>query len=270
MRRTRRRTCAVPFLAAIVLALCMFAAATVATAQTASTQPPLKSVHVDLNDTAALRAGAMHFMHQCLACHSLQGARFQELAAALELTPEQIQSRINVSGLGLYDTITSPMPAQIATQYLGVAPPDLTNEAGLRGADWLYTYLTSFYVDPARPTGVNNVVFHNVAMPDVFAGLQGLQSPVTQSGYRNGQRMPIAVGVKPLTHGSLSAAEFDRMAKELVTFLYYISNPHEQRSHAIGVWVLAVIGLWTILAYWIYRLFWRDVTRPSGPRWWSR
>ena len=57
----------------------------------------------------------------------------------------------------------------------GVAPPDLTNVARVRGADWLYTYMRTFYEDPSRPYGVNNKVFDSVGMPNVLVGLQGRQ-----------------------------------------------------------------------------------------------
>lgn len=259
----------VRLLIATALAVGLLSVAVVASAQKADTEPPLRHMQVNLNDTAALRSGAMYFTHQCAACHSLQGARYSDLAAPLELSREQIQSRINISGRSVLETIATPMPAALAKSYFGVVPPDLTVEVRRRGVDWLYTYLTSFYVDPSRPTGANNVVFHNVAMPNVFAGLQGLQKPVTKSGYRNGHEATIAVGVKPLTQGSMTPAQFDQVARNLVTFLYYVAYPHEQLSHAIGFWILIATAVWIILAYLVYRLFWRDVVKPHGPRWWS-
>jgi ubiquinol-cytochrome c reductase cytochrome c1 subunit len=67
--------------------------------------------------------------------------------------------------------------------WFGATPPDLTilararGEAGNAGAgaDWLYTYLRSFYRDENRPTGWNNTVFENVGMPHILYGLQGQQ-----------------------------------------------------------------------------------------------
>ncbi|MGH8111396.1 MAG: cytochrome c1 [Rhodanobacteraceae bacterium] len=252
-----------------LLAICALGIAGAASAQPANTVPPLKHIQVNLNDTAALRTGAIYFMHQCAACHSLQGLRFQELAKPLNLTDKQMADLIKVSTRRPLDTIVSPMPSKLATSYFGVEPPDLTDEVHLRSVDWLYTYLTSFYVDPTRPTGANNVTFHNVAMPDVFAGLQGLQSPVTKPGILLGQHTEVAVGVKPLTRGSMSPEQFDDLAKDLVTFLDYVGNPHQQESHAIGLWVMVAMAVWIVLTYLVYRLYWRDVARPHGPRWWS-
>lgn len=254
---------------ATLFALFGVAFAGVASAQLKTTQPPLKHVTIDIGDKAAVRTGALYFMHQCLACHSLQGMRFNELAAPTGLTEKEVQQFLVISNRRPLQTIVSPMPEALAKGYFGVVPPDLTDEIHLQGADWLYTYLTSFYVDPSRPTGANNVAFHNVAMPDVFAGMQGLQAPIRRPGFRLGKPTPIAVGVKPLTQGSMTPAQFDAMAKDLVTFLAWAGDPHQQQRQAIGIWVIIVTGIWTILAYVMYRLFWRDVVRPHGPRWWS-
>ncbi|HEX7325575.1 MAG TPA: cytochrome c1 [Rhodanobacteraceae bacterium] len=245
------------------------ASATALAAHPMNTKPPLKHIHVSIRDTAAVRTGAMYYMHQCLACHSLQVMRFSDLAKPLGLTQAQVQQFLKVSTKRPLQTIVSPMPPKLIKSYLGIAPPDLSVESQLRSADWLYTYLTSFYVDPKRPTGVNNVVVHNVAMPDVFAGLQGLQSPVMKPGYRFGSPTPIAMGVKPLTQGSMTPAQFDTMATDIVAFLEYTGHPHRELRHRIGLWVMIAIAVWIILAYIMYKLYWRDVALPHGPRWWS-
>lgn len=239
-----------------------------ALAQLKTTVPPLKHITVNLNNKKELRMGAVYFMHECMGCHSLEGARFSELARPLGLTKAEIQQSINITGRGYYDEILSSMPAATAKKLLHVERPDLTVIANIYGVDWLYTYLTSFYLDPSRPTGANNVVVHNVAMPDVLADMQGLQLPVKKSGYRYGQKTQIAVGVKPATRGHMTPVQFDRMARDIVAFLDYVANPHRQEAHAIGIWVLAMFGALTVLAYLLYRLFWRDVVRPHGPRWW--
>lgn len=256
-------------LMAAVFALGGIALAPGASAQITNTVPPLKHITVNLNDQTALRNGALYYMHQCAACHSLQGLRYQSLAKPLGLTDAQVNEFLKISTRRPLETIVSPMPNKLATGYFGTEPPDLTDEIHLRSADWIYTYLTSFYVDPTRPTGVNNVTFHNVAMPDVFAGLQGLQAPIRKPGFLLGQPAQVAVGVKPLTVGSMTPAQFDTVARDLVTFLDYTGNTHELEAHAIGKWVLIIIALWIILTYIVYRLYWRDVEKPHGPRWWS-
>ena len=78
------------------------------------------------------------------------------------------------------DSMTIAMRADDAAGWFGVPPPDLSVIARARGTDWLYTYLTTFYADPnpARPFGVNNLMFPDVGMPHVLVGLQGIQRKV--------------------------------------------------------------------------------------------
>lgn len=236
---------------------------------TKTTEPPLRHMTVNLNDRPALRTGAMEFMHRCAACHSIQGTRFTALGKSLGLTVREVQRYLNTTGRRPRQTIVSSMPPALAKKFLHKAPPDLTVIAKRRGVDWLYTYLTSFYVDPSRPTGTNNVVFYNVAMPDVFASLQGLQAPVKKMGWRFGSRTKVAVGVKPLTKGAMSHAQFDQTARDIVSFLYLVAHPHQQERYALGPWILGLLGLLTALSYLLYRLYWRRVRRPEGPRWWA-
>ncbi|MEJ2060871.1 MAG: cytochrome c1 [Gammaproteobacteria bacterium] len=240
-----------------------------AAAGTQTTQPPLKHITVNLNDRAALRDGAMFFMARCMACHSVQGTRFNELAKPLGLTPKQVNEYLNPTHRRVVQTMISSMPRGVATAYFSKTAPDLTVIAKRRSADWLYTYLTSFYVDPSRPTGANNVVFNKVAMPDVFAGLQGLQAPVKKAGFVFGKPAQVAVGVRPLTQGSMTPAQFDTMAKDIVTFLYFVAHPHQQARHAIGGWILLLFAILTVLSYLLYKGYWRRVIPPGGGRWWT-
>lgn len=253
---------------AAVIILALAGASVARAAGTKTTKPPLRHMTVNLSDQAALRTGALEFMHRCVACHGIQGTRFVELAGPLGLTRKQVQRFLNPTGRRVQQTIATAMPEALAKKFFHTAPPDLTMIAKRRSADWLYTYLTSFYVDPSRPTGVNNVVVYNVAMPDVFAALQGLQSPVKRMGWRFGSRTKVAVGVKPLSGGTMTPAEFDRTARDIVSFLYLVAHPHEQERYALGPWVLGLLGLFTVLTYILYRVYWRRVVRPEGPHWW--
>jgi ubiquinol-cytochrome c reductase cytochrome c1 subunit len=106
-------------------------------------------------------------------------------------------------------------------------------------------------------------------MPDVLASLQGLQKPVDRMGYRFGQRTEVAVGVKPVTAGAMSPAQFHAMTRDLVSFLYYVAHPHQQEREAMGKWVLLGLALLTGLSFALYKLYWREVVPPEGKRWWT-
>lgn len=239
-----------------------------ARAEIRNTAPPLQHMKANLQDRGALRTGAMFFMYDCSGCHGVRGARFTELADQLGLTRKQVQKYLNTTGRRAPQTITSSMTSAVAKQFLSKMPPDLTVIAKRHSVDWLYTYLKSFYLDPSRPTGVNNVVVHNVAMPDVFAPLQGLQQPVMKPGWRYGSRQKIAVGVKRATQGSMSPARFDETVRDIVSFLYAIAHPHLRARQRIGPWILGLLAALTVLSYLLYRQYWRRVVKAQGPRWW--
>lgn len=234
-----------------------------------TTQPPLRHMTVNLNDRAALRTGALYVMHRCTACHSIQGERFSSLVRPLGLNDKDVQLYLNDTGRRIHQPIVSAMPAKLMKKFVAITPPDLTVIAKRRSVNWLYTYLTSFYLDPSRPTGVNNVAFHNVAMPDVFAGLQGMQRPVMKEGWRYGQKARVAVGVHQVTAGAMTHRQFDAVARDIVSFLYLIAHPHQQERQALGPWILGLFGLLAIISYLLYKAYWKRVIL-SEERWYRK
>ena len=145
----------------------------------------------DLHDTASLQRGAQTYMNYCMGCHSLEHARYNRIARDLDIPEELMMDNL------VFDTdkkfgalATIAMQTEDSKKWFGATPPDLTLVARVRRPDWLYTYLRSFYEDPSRPWGVNNVVFKDVGMPHVLADLQGRQLKGTA---------PVAVGFDTLT-----------------------------------------------------------------------
>ena len=259
-------------LARPLLAMTAVFVALIATSYAAvkTTEPALMHMQVDLGNQAALRTGAVYFARQCEACHSIQGIRLAEVARMLDLSKPQVMAELAPGKGKFLKPIVSSMPEGIAKKYFGkVVPPDLTVIAKRYTPDYLYTYLNSFYLDPSRPTGVNNVVFHNVSMPDVLANFQGLQEPVRKVGYRYGKQTDIAVGVKPVTQGTMSPQQFHTVTRDIVTFLYAVAHPHQLQRHAIGRWVMIGLAVLTVLSYLLYKSFWRRVVPADHRRWWT-
>ncbi|HET6599826.1 MAG TPA: cytochrome c1, partial [Burkholderiaceae bacterium] len=126
----------------------------------------------DLHNLVSLQAGARTFVNYCLGCHSMQFMRYSSLRA-LELTGEQIEDNLMFTAEKIGEPMKTGFEPKEAKHWFGVAPPDLSVVARSRGADWLYTYLRSFYRDPKSATGWNNAVFPNVAMPHALWPLQG-------------------------------------------------------------------------------------------------
>jgi len=157
------------------------------------------------------------------------------------------------------NTMEVAMRAADAERWFGVAPPDLSVIARSRGADWLYTFLTSFYLDPSRPTGVNNLVFKDTAMPHVLWELQGWQTPIWRSRIENGTKREVIEGLKLTTPGKLQEAEFQQMVRDLVNFLAYMGEPAQLIRRRLGPWVVVFLGVLLVPVYLLKREYWRDI-----------
>lgn len=233
----------------------------------------LDRVDIDLTDKAAMQDGLKTFTNYCMGCHSAQYQRYERVANDLGIPEEIMMDNIVFTGAKIGDHMKSAMQPGEAKGWFGAAPPDLTLVARVRGNDWLYTYLRSFYEDPTRPYGVNNTVFPNVGMPHVLAPLQGRQVygckqvQVVENGRRQFDPLtgtPITseqcdqLTVVPGT-GALSEAEYDETVKNLVTFLAYSANPVKLESQRIGTYVLLFLAVFFVFAYLLKREYWKDV-----------
>ena len=215
----------------------------------------LQAANVSLNDTAALQRGAKLYFNYCSGCHSLRYVRYSRIAEDLQIDPKDVEANLIFTGAKIGDLALSSMSAEDGTKWFGKAPPDLSLEGRSKGADWIYNYLKSFYLDPTRPLGWNNTVFENASMPNVLWELQGLQSPVRKGGKADG---PIE-HLDLTTPGRQSAAEFDRSVRDITAFLQYVGEPAALKRESMGVWVLLYLAVFTLLAYLLKREFWKDV-----------
>lgn len=220
----------------------------------ASQSIPLKSVLIDLNNKSSLQRGAQIYMNNCLGCHTLKYQRYIKFIDHLDLPEETITSNL------IFTTNKSGEPTKIGSLILnsvnpdhvveafGVKPPDLSLIARSRGPDWLYTFLTSFYVDDSRPLGVNNALYTNVGMPHVLAWMEGLKAPSSEKG----QYTYIA-------QGTMSQSEYDDAIVDLVNFLVYVSEPAQLDRYRIGFWVILFLGIFSFIAFLLKNEYWKDV-----------
>ncbi|HET8899093.1 MAG TPA: cytochrome c1 [Rhodanobacteraceae bacterium] len=232
--------------------IALVAAAAFALPAIASEGADLPSAQANIRDTASLQRGAALFINYCSGCHSLKYLRYSRMAEDLGLTEQQVMDNLNFTGEKFGDPIVSTMPVADATKWFGKAPPDLSLEVRAKGADWVYNYLRSFYLDPSRPVGWNNTVFPNASMPNVLWSLQGVQ--VAEHGEHEG-----AVKLSLAQPGAMTPAEFDGAARDITAFLEYAAEPAALQRRSIGVWVLLYLALFTLLAYFLKREFWKDV-----------
>ena len=235
----------------------------------------MASAQIDLTDKASLQRGAALYMNYCSGCHSLSFQRYSRTGEDLGLTEEEVKQNLILSpDAKIGETMNFGMDPAKATAWLGKAPPDLSVEARTKeeGADWIYNYLKSFYVDEARPMGWNNRVFPGATMPHVLWELQGSQHAVTEPKHKNaeGKDEPCDSGeyqgqcivgfeIPETQKGTLTAEQYDRVARDLSTFLAYVGEPSATRREAIGVWVVLFLAFFTLLAYLLKSEYWRDV-----------
>lgn len=222
----------------------------------ANTGPQTQQANIDLKDQASLQRGAKYFTSYCSGCHSLQYMRYNRMAKDLGIDDANLRKYFLVGDAKPGDLMTRAMRVDDAEKWFGVPSPDLTLVTRWRSPDWVYTFLKSFYVDPTRPWGVNNPLFPNVAMPNVLGDLQGQQKAVMS--HQVGAT-PVAEGVEPLTAGTLNAAQYDAMIRDLTNFLTYAGEPVQLERQRLGVWVLIFLGFLFIFAYLMKKEFWKDV-----------
>ena len=242
-------------------------------------QYPLDHVDLDLSDKASLQSGAKLYLNYCMGCHSLQYERYSRLSSGIGVPEDLVEQYLKFDkSVKIGDLMENSMRDADAKVWFGTVPPDLTLVARARGADWIYTYLRTFYQDPSRPHGVNNKVFPDVGMPHVLAGLQGIQEcapgPVhaANGGIRRdpltGEEILFGDDGKPLepcgrlkvtTAGSMTIEEYDQAVHDLVNFLEYMGEPMKLDRQRIGVYALLFLALLFVFAWLLNREYWKDV-----------
>jgi len=229
-------------------------------AMAAGANVPLDKANNDLTDKASLQNGAKMFMNYCFGCHSTQYQRYERVANDLEIPVDLMKENLIFDPEAkIGSLIVNAMPAEQAASWFGAPPPDLTLVARVRGADWLYTYLRTFYEDPSRPFGVNNIVFPSVGMPHVLEELQGIPTPIYETHIVDGEEVEVVVGTETDGSGELSTGEYDDAVRDLVNFLVYSGDPVKLERHAMGWWVMAFLVLFTIIVVLLKKEYWRDV-----------
>jgi ubiquinol-cytochrome c reductase cytochrome c1 subunit len=248
---------------------------------------------IDRHDTASLQRGAKLFVNYCVGCHGAQHMRYNRLGTDLGLTEKQVAENLIFRGTmtkdgyatdKVGDTIRTAMDRADAKEAFGVIPPDLSVEARVRGTEWLYAYLRGYYRDEKSATGWNNLVFPNVAMPNVLWEIGG-QNKLTvrefptkdqartefvathrvasleyvhAEGGKGANKYVMRI-VEPDKAGTMSAVDYDIAVADIVNYLDYMAEPARGERIQVGIKVLIFLSLLFTLAYWTKREYWKDV-----------
>ncbi len=209
------------------------------------------------NDMASLQNGAKLFVNYCLNCHSAAFMRFNRLKD-IGLTDQQIKDNLLFTTEKVGETMKAAIDPRQAKEWFGANPPDLSVIARSRagsggtGADYLYTYLRTYYPDETKATGWNNLAFPSVAMPHALWELQGKREPVYETVEQHGHEVHAFKGWKQITPGTLTSVQYDQAVGDLVNYMQWMGV-------RVGVWVLLFLAVLTLFAWRLNAAFWKDV-----------
>lgn len=216
-------------------------------------------------DLVALQNGAKIFINYCQNCHAAAYMRFNRLKD-LGLTEQQIKDNLLFSTDKIGETMKISMKAQNAKDWYGVIPPDLTliarskSEAGKgSGADYLYTYLRTYYRDDTKTTGWNNLAYPNSAMPHVLWELQGERKPIFTEIDEKGKKELVLKNWEQVNSGKMTNLEYDKTIGDLVGYLQWMSEPVKNNRIQIGILVLFFLLFFISTAWKLNNSFWKNV-----------
>ncbi|MEW6761531.1 MAG: cytochrome c1 [Pseudomonadota bacterium] len=221
----------------------------------------------DRHELSSLQNGAKLFINHCLNCHSASSMRYNRLRD-LGLSEEQIKNNLLFSQDKVGGMMTTAMRPDDAKAWFGAVPPDLSVIARAKsspsgtGADYLYTYLRTFYKDDTRPTGWNNMVVPNVAMPHVMWQQQGIrQAKFTdeKDPHDAGKMIHKFAGFEQVSPGTMSQQEFDTATADLVAYLSWMAEPAQGQRKKLGVIVLIFLSIFAFLAWRLNESYWKEV-----------
>ena len=219
---------------------------------------------VNTSDTASLQNGAKIFVNYCLSCHSAAFMRINRLKD-IGLTDQQIKDNLMFTTDKIGETMKASIDPKLAKEWFGANPPDLTVIARSRaghngtGADYLYTFMRTFYRDETKATGWNNLAFPSVGMPHPLWELQGDRKPVFEEIESHGQKTQVFKGWEQVRAGTMTPQNYDKAVGDLVNYLQWMGEPAQNTRIRVGVWVLFFLGVLTLFAWRLNAAFWKDV-----------
>ncbi|MAS81120.1 MAG: cytochrome c1 [Legionellales bacterium] len=219
----------------------------------------LMHMEVDLSNQESLQRGARTFVNYCLSCHAAAYMRYNRMGQDLGISEDVLKANFMFGTDKVGETMTIAMTKSDSLSFFGVSPPDLSVIARARGADWLYSYFKTFYVDKSRPFGVNNLTFKDVGMPHVLWELQGAQQLSLIESEGAVHHSPTYDDLEIITPGIQSEEKYDQTIRDLVNFMVYLGEPIKLKRGKIGFWVLVYLFVFMIIAYMLKKEYWRDI-----------
>lgn len=185
-----------------------------------------------IRDQASLQRGAILFAQKCMACHGAKYIRYNRVARDLGWTDEEVLEKLGKTKNKVVDNMMGGMAPAVAKAAFGTEVPDLSLMSRLKGTDYIYTFLRSFYLN--KETGkMDNHLLKGTVMPNV---------------------MPMPADEKML-------AQYDQDTRDLSNFLEYVGEPAKLERLELAPKVLAFLFVLLILTYLLKKEYWRDIKK---------
>ncbi len=181
-------------------------------------------------DVPSLERGAATLMATCHTCHSLKYIRYRDLLG-LGMDKGKVDAWRGEQPPEA--AMMAQMSENDAVAAYGKAPPDLSlmTKARTGGVNYVYSYLLAYYVNKEGRLG--NHVYPETRMPDIL-GVSGAVDAAQRK-------------------------EIQGKARDIVSFLAWASDPHEQERHQLGYYVLAYLLVLTTLLYFVKQQVWASL-----------
>jgi ubiquinol-cytochrome c reductase cytochrome c1 subunit len=218
-------------------------------------------------DLTSLQHGAKLFVNYCLNCHAAASMRYNRMRD-IGLSEDQIKANLLFATDKVGDLMKVSMAPKDAKEWFGVVPPDLSvmsrakSSGAGSGADYLYTYLRTFYKDESRPTGWNNLVYPNAAMPHVLWELQGIREAKyveVKDPHDESKVEHTFAGFTQIKPGTMTTIEYDQAIGDLVGFMSWMGEPAQNQRRRLGVIVLLFMSLFVVISWRLNASFWKEV-----------
>jgi ubiquinol-cytochrome c reductase cytochrome c1 subunit len=186
----------------------------------------LQNAQVDTS-LPTVERGVEDLMNNCHNCHTLKYIHFRDLAK-FGIDRKKIDEWRGDQTMDA--PLASLMSDEAAMQSFGLVPPDLSlmTKAREGGADYVYSYLLGYYSTPEGET--KNHFFPETKMPDPLG-----MSTTTDHAQRE---------------------EIKKTAHDIVSFLSWAADPHEEERHRLGYYVIGYLAILTLLLYFVKNQIW--------------
>ncbi len=210
-------------------------------------------------DKVAAQRGFQVYKEVCSACHSLKRIAFRNLTdlGFSEAEVKTLAASYNVpdgpndDGEMFErpgrpsDTLPPPFANEKQARSLnhGAYPPDLSLIVKARhdGPNYIFSLITGYGHTPPKDMEMLEGQYYNPYFP---GGKLAMPAPLSDGR---------------VTYTDNTKATKEQMAHDVVNFLQWAAEPEMEHRKAMGMKVLAFLGVTTIVTYLVKRRIWRDI-----------